>query len=405
MTVIMKVGRPPGRTVKPSTNGVAERPKKPWQAEEVRPMTMYIGLDVHSKQTTWCAQDEAGRVIGQGSVATTVEALTGLLATLDAPEGTRIGLESGVQARVVSLMLRSAGMEPVVVNAAEVRKKARRARQKTDKRDAFEICDGIRRGQYVSEVYVPDDGIQRLRGLLSRRRHFKNVCTMESNAAKYIFRTNGIRVEACRTTTRQAWEKLLARPEVERWRTWLEMHAAMWLLADEMVTRLEVELAEALEPYREELELLQSAPGVGPVVAATYLATVATPERFATSGHVASYVGLVPSTCDSGERERHGGITKEGSREMRAMLCEAAHHAQNPRNPLNPYFVRVMAKGGYRKAVTSVAHRLACILYQMWKKHEAFDVSKLGVEAGEYTVTKKRFYALKGARRRQSKAA
>jgi transposase len=157
-------------------------------------------------------------------------------------------------------------------------------------------------------------------------------------------------------------------------------------------------LAEALEPFKEDFLRLQSAPGVGPVVAATYLAVIATPERFPTSSHVASYLGLVPSTYDSGERERHGRITKQGSTELRAVLCEAAHRAADPHHPLNPYFVKVVAKGGYRRAIVAVAHRLARILFQMWKKKEDFDVTKLGVDAGEYIVKRKRYFVLKGAR-------
>ena len=47
--------------------------------------------------------------------------------------------------------------------------------------------------------------------------------------------------------------------------------------------------------------------------------------RFPSAKHAASYGGLVPSTFESGERDAHGHITKRGSSELRAMLCEAAN--------------------------------------------------------------------------------
>ena len=49
------------------------------------------------------------------------------------------------------------------------------------------------------------------------------------------------------------------------------------------------------------------------------------------------YIGLVPFTYDTGEIQRHGHITKRGSGELRAVLCEAAQHAASKRHPLNPH--------------------------------------------------------------------
>jgi len=303
------------------------------------------------------------------------------------------------------LTVRGAGIAPVVIDAREVRRKARRTRQKTDSRDAFEICDGLRRGLYDSVVYVPEEPVQRLRDLLSRRRHFVTLSTMEINAARYVVRAHGIKLGAGRLNTENGWEEFLAGDDVAPWKALLELHAQAWRLAQATIRTLEEQLNETLKPFQEEFLRLQTVPGVGPTVAATYLAVIATPARFPTSGHVASYLGLVPSTYDSGERERHGRITKQGSTELRAVLCEAAHRAADPHHPLNPYFVKVMAKSGYRRAIVAVAHRLARILFQMWKKKEDFDVTKLGVEAGEYIVKRKRFFILKGARSTRRSAA
>ena len=73
------------------------------------------------------------------------------------------------------------------------------------------------------------------------------------------------------------------------------------------------------------------------------------------------------------------------------LLCEAAHHTANPRHPLNPYFRRTAARHGYKKAVVAVAQRLARILFQMWRKGQAFDVHQLNVVA-ESAVRTRRVY-------------
>jgi hypothetical protein len=123
---------------------------------------------------------------------------------------------------------------------------------------------------------------------------------------------------------------------------------------------------------------LETVPGVGPIVALTAIAVFAEVSRFERAKHAASYAGLVPSTFQSGEREAHGHITKRGSAELRAMLCEAAHHARRPTHPLHPHFARVCARRGYKTAVVAVAHRLCRILFAMLRDRADVSVTRVG---------------------------
>jgi transposase len=309
----------------------------------------------------YLGQEGSGSVTGEGKIPTTVKGFDRLIETLNLAKGTKIGLETGPQAMWVARLLSALGMQPIVIDAREVRQKARRIGQKCDRRDAFEICDGLRRGLYTSIVYVPGPEIQRLRQILSERRYFVRVCTSQVNRAKSALRSVGLGQEAKTLTTLDAWHKLLRRPAVAWVRETLARHSDVWRVAREKVVALEGELREALKPFEETVRRLQTTPGVGPITAATYLAVIATPHRFADSGRVVSYIGLVPSTYDTGLVQRHGHITKRGSCELRAMLCEAAHSAARPTHPLNPYWVRVCAKQGYKRAVVAVAQRLGRI--------------------------------------------
>ena len=358
-------------------------------------MTRYIGLDVHCKETVYVGQEESGGVTGEGKVATTAEGLCELVERLEAPRGTKIGLETGVQAMWVARLLSGLGMEPVVIDAREVRQKARRIGQKCDRRDAFEICDGVRRGIYTAIVYVPTPEIQRLRQVVSQRRHFVKGSTAQVNRAKFHLRSLGLGGEARSLTTLAAWQKLLRRPAVKPVRDYLGMHMDAWRVAQEKVAVLGKELWEAMKPFGDAMRRLQTVPGVGIITAATYIAVIATPRRFAESGRVVSYIGLVPSTYDTGSMQRHGHITKRGSAELRAMLCEAAHHAARPRHPLHPYWLRVCAKQGYKRAVVAVAQRLARILYAMWRSEEDFDAAKLNVVEKQHTRTKTYYWRIK----------
>jgi transposase len=149
--------------------------------------------------------------------------------------------------------------------------------------------------------------------------------------------------------------------------------------------------------FADPLRRLQTIPGVGSIVASTAIAVFADVGRFPDAKHAASYAGLVPATCQSGERDAHGRITKRGAAELRAMLCEAAHHASRPTHPLQPYFAQLCARRGYKMAVVAVAHRLARIMFAMLRDASDFDVGKLAVERGPFERKVVRLYRRKPA--------
>ena len=347
----------------------------------------YVGLDVHSRETMFVIQDEEGTLVGRGAVPTTPEGLARLCETYHLPPGTVVGLETGTAAFYVARTVAALQLTPVVVDAHEVRRKAHRPTQKSDRRDAFEVCDGVRRGLYRAVVHIPSPAISTLRTALSRRRHFVRIQTAEVNATKRLLRGAGWPV-GTRTSLRSAtsWARLLAAlAPVPELAGYVRLHLAVWQQAGEQVRAVDQLLADLARPLREDMRRLQAVPGVGPVVALTTLAVFADVQRFASAKHVASYAGLVPSTYQSGTCDRHGHITKRGSAELRAMLCEAAHHARRPTHPLHPYFQKICGRRGYKTAVVAVAHRLCRVLYAMLRDGVDFQPTKVGVEEGPFT--------------------
>lgn len=347
-------------------------------------MTLYIGFDVHSKQTTYAIMNEAGELKGQGSIATSASSIQDFLITCNIPEGTKIGLETGAQAMWLSRLLASLEMKPIVINAHEVRAKARRKNQKCDKRDAYEICDGIRKDIYDSIVYVPSAQILALRELLSRRAHFVGLRTSEANAAKFLLRSQGKTTTGIKFRNKDGWDKafaLMADPQMEEL---MQMHKDAWALAERYVKALDGMLEKAMTPFAEANQLLQTIPGIGPICSSAFVAAISEPERFESSSHVASYLGMVPSTFDSGGKERHGHITKRGPAYVRSVMCEAAQTAARTASPFNAYWKRRCARGGYRKAVIATAHQMVRVMYQVWKNKTPFDAGRLGA-AGKRT--------------------
>jgi transposase len=351
-------------------------------------MARYVGLDAHSKRCVYVIQDEAGGAAGEGSVSTTLEGLLSMRVRHDLPPGTRVALESGTMAFFVARRLTQLGLDPLVVDAHEVRTKALRPNQKSDRRDALELCEGLRRGTYRSVVHVPPEPIERLRETLGRRRPLVRVKTMQVNAVKRLLRAAGLQMPRRSLSSEAAWEKLLAAVAIDpSLHTFCQAHRALWRCAQEQVVALEASLEDQQRPFQRDLDRLQTVPGVGFIVALTVLAVFSDVRRFPTAKHAASYAGLVASTFDSGERVQHGHITRRGSSELRSMLCEAAHHAWRRTNPLHPYFASLCVRRGYKMAVVAVAHRLCRILYAMLRHGTEFDLTKLAIEQGRFERT------------------
>lgn len=351
-------------------------------------MGRYVGLDAHSKNCVYVIQDENGGPRGEGSVPTTVEGLARIRSQHDLPDATPVALESGTMAFFVARRLRQLGFAPVVISAHEVRAKAIRPNQKSDRRDALELCEGLRRGMYRSIVHVPPPAIEQLRETLGRRRHFVRVKTMQVNAVKRLLRTAGLHSLSRSLHTESGWDKLMRSvSDDSSLHTFCCAHRELWRCAHQQVTRLETSLKEQRRHVEADADRLETIPGVGLIVALTTIAAFSDVQRFPSAKHAASYAGLIASTYDSGDRTRHGRITKRGSGELRSMLCEAAHHTWRPTHPLHPYFASLCSRRGYKMAVVAVAHRLCRIMYAMLRHGTEFNVARLGIESGRFERT------------------
>jgi transposase len=110
-------------------------------------------------------------------------------------------------------------------------------------------------------------------------------------------------------------------------------------------------------------------PGVRPVVALTYRATVDVPARFRHSKSVGAVFGLTPSRYQSGEINRSGAISRCGDEMMRAMLYEAAHIMLvrlAKWSWLKAWAMKIARHRGMKKAIVALARRLAVILHRIW---------------------------------------
>jgi len=117
------------------------------------------------------------------------------------------------------------------------------------------------------------------------------------------------------------------------------------------------------------VRLLMSAPGVGPIVALTYVSAIDDPTRFKSSKGVGAHFGLTPKKHQSGEKDVTGRISKMGDGAVRTALFEAAHimltHPVKG-GRLKSWAMRLARRAGMKKAKVALARKFAVILHRMW---------------------------------------
>jgi len=110
-------------------------------------------------------------------------------------------------------------------------------------------------------------------------------------------------------------------------------------------------------------------PGIGPITALCYLATIDDPTRFNKSRNVGAYIGLTTRRYASGETDWTGRISKCGDAMLRSYLFEAANVLLTrvaKWSALKAWGMRIAKRSGIRKAKVAVARKLAVILHRMW---------------------------------------
>ena len=142
---------------------------------------------------------------------------------------------------------------------------------------------------------------------------------------------------------------------------------------DERITRLDAEITERLCPFAQELERLQTIPGVGPTIAQELAAEMGLDmSRFASSQQLAAWAKLAPGNNESAGKRKHGR-TGHGNRYLRAALVEAAHAAGRKAGTyLHAQYRRLAARRGAKRAAVAVAHSILTIAYHLLDRHTTY---------------------------------
>jgi transposase len=334
---------------------------------------LYGAIDLHLRYSEIRVVDAEGRVVREKRVVTSRDALTSAFVGLGP---LRIVVETGTESEWVAQRLEAAGHTVVVVdpNYAPMYGEVRR-RVKTDRRDVAALAEANRRGWYRA-THRRSAAQRAIQQILRSRRQLVRQRTGTISVVRALLRQEGYRLGSGSAAQVPARVARLPVPAALT-----ETLAPLLRVIDTLTGEVAVidGRLTALSADDAVVRQLQTVPGVGPVVALTFRATLDTVNRFGHAGQVSALVGLVPREDSSAERRHRGHITKSGSGELRSLLIQAAWACWRSRGSgtLRAWAEQLGARRGRRIAVVALARRLSRILYAVWRDGAAFDGTRV----------------------------
>jgi transposase len=330
------------------------------------------GVDVSDRYSHYCLIDSVGRVVETGRLATTEAAVQDQFTRFPA---CRVVLEVGTHSPWLSRLISSLGHQCIVANAYRVRLIAQSVR-KNDRSDAETLARlGRIDPDLLSPVHHRTEDLQADLAVLRARDGLIGARAKLINQVRGTTKTVGVRLPIVDANAFHLKVLALIPPPL--------MPALAPLLTciaglTQQIRAMDREIVRLCRDRYPDAGVLQQVPGVGHLIALTYVLTIADPARFEHSRDVGPFLGLVPRQRDSGERSPQLGITKVGDAMLRRLLVQGAHYILGPHGPdsdLRRWGMAQVSRGGVRgkkRAIIAVARKLAVLLHRLWVTGEVY---------------------------------
>lgn len=330
-----------------------------------------IGLDLGARHIAYCEVRD-GEVVDRTSVKR-LDQLKSRIGPDTAPA--RIAFDASREGWHVHDTLASWGHEPKMIDTTRVRAMGvAHHKRKNDALDAEAAARAVDQGR-IPEAHILSPARRALRAQLSVRG------ALVETRAQYVTTIRGLGRAAGVLLPTSSTESFVSKVEGssldDATRALIAPLVAVLVGIERELQSVERTLSEMAmgEPIT---KLLATAPGVGLIVASTFVSVIDEAKRFRNAQAVGAYLGLVPSESTTGgpDKRRLGSITKQGNTHARRMLVQAAWLILRSRaidDPIRQWGERLAKTRGKRIAVVAIARKLAGVLWAMWRDGTAYD--------------------------------
>jgi transposase len=337
-----------------------------------------IGMDLGNKKHEFCVLGPA--TPGVKDAPREVGALQNTRAALEAFAerfaGARVLLEASTQSAFISTVLDAGGLDVTVANPREL-SLIYGSNRKSDRVDAEALARLARADiGLIKEVHHLDQQAYADLAVIRSRAALVETRTKLISSVRSLCKGQGVKLKTCATAA-------FARLAISQIPRALAPAIHPVLSAIEHISRQIRELDRRIETLADEhypqTKLLRTVPGVGPIIALTYVLRLEDPMRFRKSRDVGAFLGLVPKRDQSGDVDRQLHISKCGDPYLRKLLVQSAHYILGPFGPdshLRRHGEKIASRGGRaakRRASVAVARKLAVLLHRLWADGTAYE--------------------------------
>jgi transposase len=333
----------------------------------------YVGLDIHSTRISVCVVNEGGEITHRSQVRS-IEEMVRILKSL--PDRFEVCYEASCGYGHYHDLLRPLASRVLVAHPGQLRL-IFRSKHKNDRNDAERLAKLLYLGE-TPTVHVPSLEVRTWREMINCRGQLIAKRTRAKNTLRALLRSGGVnppKHPGLWTKAALRWLRQLELPTFsQQLRRDLLLEEIDTLVRQ--VRRIEQQLNHQAR-RTSAVARLRTIPGVGARTAEAVAAFIDDPHRFPNAKAVGRYFGLVPCQDQSGDRNRLGHITREGSPVVRQLLAEAAWQAQRRSPTVRAYFERAQRDDPQRKkiALVATAHYLVRVMWAMlrhgtiWQEH------------------------------------
>ena len=275
--------------------------------------------------------------------------------------------------------LKLLGINSIVVNPADIPTTDKERDRKNDTRDSRKIARSLSNNE-LTAIYVPSIKTLEDRTLIRTRSMLVKEISRFKNRIKSFLYFHGIEIPDFLSNGSSHWsnhfidwlEKIKMTEESGKISLDLHITAVKNLRTLLLQTTKQIRELSATEIYKERVVLLKSVPGIGLITAMTILTELENIDRFGNLDKLCGFVGLVPSTYSSGEKDITGDITKRGHGILRSAIIESAWIAARLDTALIRSYNHYCQKMEPNKAIVRIAKKLLSRICYVLKNEQPY---------------------------------
>lgn len=343
---------------------------------------IYVGIDVHIK--SWTITTVGSQMYYKSIVMPPEpEKLKQYLEVNFPLANYYSAYEAGFCGLWIHYRLQALGINNIVINPADIPTTQKEIAQKEDLRDSRKIAKSLR-GGFLNGIYILQENTLSERAILRFRYQLikdmnRSKCRLKSFlyfsgikypdqflkanshwSGKFILWIESIEMKDL--TGKIVLDSLLT--EVKNLRTQL------------LETNLNIKRLSKTPKYQQSVDLLSGIPGLGITTIMTLLTELEDISRFPNFDSFCSFIGLIPSTCSSGDNDRNRGITYRGHR-LRRSIIECAWISIKNDSALSICFVNYCKRMAPNKAIIRISRKLLSRIYSVLKNKNPYQIRKI----------------------------